>query len=734
MADVDNVPFKPYDESQFEGYDRFDQATERAVDSVDSYTTSFTNALRGLDSVANQAAGLNLNAPEPFSPPQSLSLPNPPDVSIQHDLPSLPNQAQQGQFVPPAPVTLPELDLPDLGSAPGSGAITPSFPGAPSITNPNTNIDLPTIPQFTSPVTISAPPAMGTVNVPATPTPSNYTVNLPTAPDVSGYIQPMPSVPTPNLPILPNDFWDVPAFTGTPVTIPTPPAFNFVAYVLDDFVSNIKPVVENSITEMLATAALDQTYEQASYDAILSRELESSRLAMDNVPEEWADRGFGMPPGALFDMEQEVRREVERKAREGSRQIYVTRKEQELAVRNAALQAGTQMVSVDAQIYQIITSAQLEAYKFNEDQVLRSYDLALRAAGIAAEQVKIDADVFRAQLDGLRAKWSGYTTEISAEVARIEAVKAQISAIASGAEVGRSLVGMYTAQVDAETSVAKLYFERDRLLFDSWKAQVDVEVEKLKANAVYGDIIRAQASVIDAHARAYQAEVNGLISAAQLQGTVAQIEADIQKLYVTVYEAAVRGEAARISALSQLEQTRVQVYTEQARYQIAKANAIAQRYASTNSINASAIQAAAAAYQAQANAQASTNNSAAALMNAHSSLINAKRTKNEALVTAYKAQVDTLVLAYRAQVDTANSWYSRSLATWSQVIGKALAALQGLMDKHAAAAQVAGQVASSALQGTFVSLQVSEQKTKQQAEYWNYQLMNSLSEQYSVSS
>jgi uncharacterized membrane protein YqiK len=291
---------------------------------------------------------------------------------------------------------------------------------------------------------------------------------------------------------------------------------------------------------------------------------------------------------------------------------------------------------------------------------------------------------------------------------------------------------MYSSLVRAEADIARLYADRDRLLFDIWRAQVDVQIEQLRAYATYGEIIRAQAAVIDANARAYQAEIQGKVQAAQLEGTIAKLNLESAQIQVSLYDAAVRAEAARVQALAQVIRTKAAIYTEMARFAIEKARAEIEAIRAEASINAALQQSAAAAYQARASAHAADANAAASMMNAHAAYINVVRVKADSEVLLYRATLESIIAAYRAHVEAFNSNYIRTLTIWSDAMNRGYRVAEAVVNKYAAMGQISGSAAASALNGTFVSMQVQESAQMSFNRQWLYRLSNSLVEQYSI--
>jgi len=726
---VDTVPYSNYD-PLLTGDDKFDQASADARGLVDKYNALFESAMNGLTNIANTVAGLITQPPDPLAPPTLPTFQAPPGFG---DLPSLPDIVTfptVGDFSAPAWVNLPKPDLPDLSGIDLSDIAT-AFPDKPTIDTDIPLLTVPDIPAFDPGFTLASPPSMPNPTYPTAPNVEATLPSFPEPPDLSAYLKSVPDAPVINYPTPPSA--SIPELSVSPPSPALPsPALPDVPS-LSAFESRVKTAVEDSILDMLARAQLDAEYERASYEAMLDREALSAGLALGQLQDVWASQGFLMPPGVQFQQEINLRADFERKARQASREIYVKRKELELQVRQAALQAGNQMTDLDVRLYDIANRLLFEAASQARQHSLAAYDIAVKAAQLDVSVFEAQIRAFSARLEGYRTQWQGYQAILQGETAKIDAYRAQVEAIASQAQLGRAQAELYRAQVGAKTDIAKVAAELDRLRFDAWSTIVEAEVKKLQGVASWGAIMQAQASAINAKAQAYRAEVDGVTRRAEAEARLANLKLDAQKLLIQTYEAAVRGESARVQAKATIQQSRAGIFRDLAQYAVQKAQAAATTAQAEAQVNTARIQAVASAYTAKLNAHASTANAQAAYYGALSSLISAHKAKSDIEVAHYRATLDAQVTLFRAQAEYNNALYSRALAAWSDAMNRAYRVAEASITKLSDGARHASTIAAAALQGTFVSYQVQESKTLQTLRRWSYALTNSLSESYQAS-
>lgn len=725
---VATVPYVSHGLAEFQGVGLYKDGVSQSRRTANYWGGRLNDVFEGFDEYIKAIAKINLDVPHPPAAPSVPYLP-PPGIDIDTGtLPAMPEPPTEGNFVPPPVITIPQPDLPPLPDCEMED-VNPNFPRPPEPPRMPAPIPVPKIPDFESDVALITVPPPGDLTIPLEPSGSCPAANLPTPPDFSDISVDIPAVPPPNLPDQPTT--KIPEWeAGEPIDIPVPPPVLPGGLIPDEFNSWLFDALAESVLEMLATAQLDQEYERASFDAVMQREVEASANVLSKVPSLWAGRGFYMPPGTMLEMDLDVRREIELKAKAGSREIFVERKKQELQVRQAALQAGTQLVSVEAQVYQIVQQVVLDYQKFSEGQVIKLFELTLLAAQVSKEILLAQVAAYRARIDAIIAEWDAYEAAIKGDSAKYGAITAQIQAVTAQLGVAQAEAQVYSTLVSAETAVAKMGLDYTQAQFANWRVKVDVEIAEFNSYSIYGDILKAQASAIDAEARAFEAEVKGEIAKTEGAATAAKLDLEVSQIVVNIYDSTVKAEAARVDALTRLNMARSALYNDIAQYAIARAQAISGTYQAEAQVNATRMQAAATAYASMANAKGAYYNSYSGLFNAHSSRLNALRAEVDAEVAFYRAQLDAVIIAYRSESEFSDRSYARTLATWTTAVNRELAGIEGGMQKLSSLAEYPSRVAQAAMSQAVVSMQSHEQKQIGVMANYQYQLQNSLAESY----
>lgn len=728
MAEVDQVPYKDGPSNQTgQGFSYFDRGYGTAMGLVDRFSGQLGSVLNSLSGAVASLQSIGGGAPDHSGPIPPPSMPTPPSIDEDLTVPDAPTPLSVGDMPTPRQVSLGDPDLPAPELCGDLGSIDPQFPARPTVPSVDTTVGDVNIPDFVDDTQITTPPAVPDISLPPVPGVSTISVSLPDAPNLDRYIQALPDIPPLQLPDTPAGFFDVPTID---ITVPEPPvAPNWVApeFVVDEFASSLMDTLASTVETMVTTAQLDQSYEQASFDAVMAREAEAAHAALGGLPDQWAARGFPLPPGMFLEQEREIREKMQQQARVGSREIYYKRKEQELQVRQTALQTGATLVGVEAQVYEVYNRLRAEAVQFAERQIQLTYELLLKREDLLSKNTQLRIEAFRARLEGVKARWDAFTTQVNAEVAKLEAVNAQIRAIASQAGIAQAEASVYSASVDAQVKVAQLGVEADKLQFQAWGSQVEAEVQRLKAYSTYGDIIRAQAAAIDARAKAYQARVQGAVAKVEADATRIKAQTEVANLAISLYEAEVRAEASRVAALADVVRTKAAVQEYAARYAVAYAQALVAYREGEARVNAALIQATASSYQAKVNSHAAEQNALLAWFNAHSSRFNVIRAKADIQASFFRSSLESIITAYRSQVDYTDREYSRALATWSTSVQRQLSAIQAVVNTTAAQAQYPARVAAAALNQVVVQLSSQEQTSYSEYAGWQYSLSNRLS-------
>ena len=473
----------------------------------------------------------------------------------------------------------------------------PQAPTAPTIAFPTVHapdaLDLPTVdaitgaaaPEFTAAVPVvqilNKPDALA-VTVPGeAPEPSDVTlpdapvIVLPDAPVME--LITLPTAPTLDMPV-----WSAVAPDGD-LDVPT------VGFVWsEDYYDSalLSDVTSRLTTMLLGGTGLPAAIEQAIWDRGRAREDVIAKKATQEAYEEFAGRGFALPPGALAGRVAEVAQKNREATSTFSRDVAI--KQAELEVENLK--------------FSVSTGIQLEGQ-------LMTYagQYAQRALEAAKTTVEVAINIFNAQVALFNARLQAYQTEasvykdlIQAESLRLEQFRTEIEAQKLIGEINVQAIQVYKTRIDALLSAVELYkaqlegvktqvdvdrvrIEGFRATVDAYKAQVEAKTSEYQA---WGESIRgevAKVSIYEAQARSFgtlvdayktgetvkienmraQIAANELLVKAfaaevdymgeQVRAGVAQVDSGV-KVYdgqTRVFAAQVGGEEARVRALAE---------------------------------------------------------------------------------------------------------------------------------------------------------------------------------------
>lgn len=405
--------------------------------------------------------------------------------------------------------------------------------------------------------------------------PDAPTITLPDAPVME--LVSLPTAPTLTLPV-----WSGVAPDGD-LSVPT------VGFVWsEDYYDSalLSDVTSRLTTMLLGGTGLPAAIEQAIWDRGRAREDVIAKKATQEAYEEFAGRGFSLPPGALAGRVAEVAQKNREASSALSRDVAI--KQAELEVENLK--------------FSVTTGIQLEGQ-------LMTYagQYAQRALEAAKTTVEVAINIFNAQVALFNSHLQAYQTEasvykdlIQAEGLKLEQFRTEIEAQKLIGEINQQAIAIYKTRIDALLSAVELYkaqlegvktqVDVDRVRIESFRATVDAYKSQVEAKTseyqAWGESIRgevAKVSIYEAQARsfgtlvdayktgetvkienmrsaiasnemlvkAFSAEVDYM--AEQIKAGVAQVDSGV-KVYdgqARVFAAQVGGEEARVRALAE---------------------------------------------------------------------------------------------------------------------------------------------------------------------------------------
>jgi hypothetical protein len=543
---------------------------------------------------------------------------------------------------------------------------------------------------------------------------------------------------------------------------------------------------------------LPPAIEEALFARAIARDDKKSRQDLDQAMGEWARRGFSMPGSSILQKLAAVRQQNRESTCTVGRELAIQLHQEQLVSIRQAVENGIRLQGQLQSYYQGLASTGIQ--------------IAEIAFRVAEAIFNGRIAVFRSQVDLYQAEVAVYAEKIRAEVAKVDIYRGQIEAARLRGEINEQRVRIYTAQVNATTQLIQQYqaqidayrarvevkgleldqyrtrvaafseeINAERLKVDAYQAQISAESNKV---GLYDSEVRAFGSLVQAYqaevgasetgtraaiaeaeakSRLWATEANTVsdTAVARLQAKVAEAN-NAANIYGTLVDAHARQETAAINARSNVDASRVNLYTAQTRaisdFETAAANVegirarshadlervkvegqsainraeteayVAQVRGTTDfetaRINASAtaVQAEAQAFSAQAGAYADVERSRAAAVSANAQGISATADANRVALDAEVADVEAAQRnnQLRVQVQDARA---RVAAARAQQYTEQLRTLGQLrLGQLDAAARVQAQLAASALAAVNLSAGISETSNVGSTHSSNYSL------------
>lgn len=295
-------------------------------------------------------------------------------------------------------------------------------------------------------------------------------------------------------------------------------------------------------------------------DAIWRRQQERDELALqeakDRVVEEWAATGFSLPDGVLTTMLQDLEKQYDDARLTASRDISI--KQAELALQNTQF-AIQQAVALEAQL--ISYTSQMAQRQLDAAKALIDASIAIFNASVAR---------YNAKIEGYKAQAVVYETRIRGALAQAEIYKTQIEAAKLTLDMDHALVELYKAQLagvqslidcyKAEMEAARIRTDTDRIKLEAFRAKVEAYTAKVNLNVaqfnMYDAAIRGEAAksqMYGTQVEAYKSRVQAAGIEAEIVTNRAKIQSDIQKNRIEMYN----GEVQAFRATIEAEKTRI---------------------------------------------------------------------------------------------------------------------------------------------------------------------------------
>jgi hypothetical protein len=456
------------------------------------------------------------------------------------------------------------MDVSDIDTS-TFGEISSYNVGAPPSADDLPSIDAVTIPDFD--------PSITGLYIPPTPNPKEFT-DPGDAPDSPGFSYPdAPTVTLPDKPaLIPIDIPGAPTVelpTLDLADFPIPPSLN-----IDTLINWTEPTYSPEIwtdaktqlqTFLAGGTGIRPDVEEAIVNRGRDREDRIVRQQVQQALEEWAGRGYTLPPGLLAKDIKNVREEGVLKKLGLQRDVVIKSMEEELTNLRFAVQQGIVAEDLFVRIHLAAADRLFQVQRLNIEFQIQLHSLAIQLYQAKLTENSIRAQVYEVQVRAALAEIDVYRALIEAEQAKTEVNNSLIRAYTAEIQAREALVNIYTAQVEAVAIQARVFatevgaygeevqayatrVNADKTRFDAYESQIRGELGK--------------ASIVESEARAYQAEISGIEVGVRAQTAVLEGEVSKYATEIEGFNAEVRAVVARNQ--SELSQIRANVEGHQA--------------------------------------------------------------------------------------------------------------------------------------------------------------------------
>lgn len=431
----------------------------------------------------------------------------------------------------------------------------PPTPPAPTL-NAISQIDVPDTPQFLA--------QYPTINLPAAPSaitdeapsgaPTFTTPTVPVAPDT--VIPEAPTLRSLNIPDAPT--LDIPEFTAIapdPVVGVFNPSIDFTEALYD---STLLQQVQSVLLTTLQNGdgGLPEDIVDQIWNRERERELKEYNRAAATALDDFAARGFDMPPGALQSRLRVAERENITAAITMGREKTIEQVQRAYEHLKFVIQST------------IGLEGQLMNYTNNMYQRLLQVQTALLDAGVAVYNAKVNA--YNAEVQAYRVYADVFKTQVDAELTKIEVFRAEIEAQKAIGELNVQDLEAYKIAVDAVQTISEVYrtemqaaqieAEVQRVSIEAFRAEVEAYTAKVQAKTAeyegYAQQINgelAKTRVYESAASAYGSEVQGYRALVDAESARVRADVDVNKALVDEYQ----GKVSAFRALVEAESTKI---------------------------------------------------------------------------------------------------------------------------------------------------------------------------------
>jgi hypothetical protein len=398
------------------------------------------------------------------------------------------------------------------------------------------NIDLTDAPTFTPSIVAlnipAPPPAIDTSGQPARPT-----INQPAIPDAPDTVlpatDPMLAISIPDAPDI-----TMPDFSAVLPTLDP----SFPTLGLDWAEPTYAPTLLN---EVAATVKLMLTGEfgmpgvvqEALFSAAREREDMTAKKAVDDAYDDFAGRGFSMPPGMLVAQVNAAREQSRLQVNALSRDVLSKAADWQIENLRTAVQQGIALESTLINQFNNIAQRAFEMARLRVQIEFDRYNLRVAAYNAQLQAVDAAVKIFQAQVQVQLSKLDVFKAEIEAEqlkgtineqniriyTAKVQALTLTVDMFRTRVEAAKTLADIENAKIELYRADIQAYTEK----LQAQKVQFDAYTSQVQGEAAKAGILESEARAFAATVQAYESENNVKIQA--IQTKLRAVEAGTQK-------------------------------------------------------------------------------------------------------------------------------------------------------------------------------------------------------------
>lgn len=428
-------------------------------------------------------------------------------------------------------------------------------------TPPAQYVHLPIIgapPVFTDePLPLSFPAQPGPLDTQTFTAPDLDDVNLPTVPTLT--LDDAPTLTTVRLDDLPDLSLNMPTFSALTPTTPVPDLELTWDYTNAFYSSTLVTLIKTQITDAINNGtSLPAAVENFLFERADGREEINRIRSRREIDREFAARGFSLPPGALVRMQNEITHKTASERSALSREIYVTRRTDEVETRKHYLAQGiameTQLINDHIAYYE----RSLQVGRIMLDASVALFNAKVQRYNVELEIFKVEVMRFQALIEAEMVKVEELKAELELRALKVKINQQEIERYIAHVQGVNALIDIYIAQVRGAEAVAKVNTERVAAFTAEVRAyQAEQEAKESEyrgwGSAIQGELGKVQ--VFEAQASVFGRRVEAFSSGADVEIARTRADVDVGGLRVQEFQSKVEGaraemegEVARLSA------------------------------------------------------------------------------------------------------------------------------------------------------------------------------------------